>query len=456
MPILVQSFLNSATKLSTTATTATTVVQLKTLVNAIEGVSTSTMQFYIVNPSTTSTALVSGTLGSYGITTATTIYSSNTISTLAISSGTTLTKNANPPHSNTEIVAPFSAIWSVNYTGALGATNDVSYKLYVTSLGIGSAVTLTSHYGDNSVTAGNFLYDTYGTSLGIIKGNTTIDNYMAQAAAVCGSLSNSVITAATYKGTWNAFTNTPTLTDGVGTLGDAYDTTTSGTSGAYPTYVEQDWRIYDGSVWQRVAKTTTTEWTITLAAAGLSDKAARQLAKLELAQLRRQAGGDTSATFYTSRNIYDIDLLADKYTSPTSTVGTTSTLVIGRPWFAPFIGMDDPANAAEPEATAWVLMDGPFYNTPGDPGSGFVGGQSWRKMAPIGYAPYGRETYIYGDEKVHFDGTWRYENTFGAGFSIATGGTEGQYPWQATWTGSYTGAKITSTYVKTTNYPTVP
>ena len=145
MAILVQSFLNSATRLSTTATTATTVAQLKTLVNAIEGVTTSTMQFYIVNPSTTSTTLVSGTLGSYGITTATTIYSSNTIST---------------------------------------ATN----------------------------------------------------------------------------------------------------------------------------------------------------KADRQLAKLELAQLRRQAGGNSSATFYRSFNVYNVDLLADKYTSNTSTVGTTSTLVTHRPW----------------------------------------------------------------------------------------------------------------------------
>ena len=146
MPILVQSFLNSATKLSTTATTSTTVAQLKTLVNVLEGVSTSTMQFYIVNPSTTSTVLVSGTLGSYGITTATTIYSSNTISS-----------------------------------------------------------------------------------------------------------------------------------------------------------------------------TSTT-------------KAARQIAKLGLAQLRKQAGGDTSSTFYKSRNIYNVDLLADKYTSNTSTIGTTSTLVSGRPW----------------------------------------------------------------------------------------------------------------------------
>lgn len=81
MAILVQSFLNSATKLSIAATTSTTVSQLKTLVNTAEGVSTSVMQFYFINSNNTATALVSGTLGSYGITTSTVIYSSNTIST---------------------------------------------------------------------------------------------------------------------------------------------------------------------------------------------------------------------------------------------------------------------------------------------------------------------------------------------------------------------------------------
>ena len=145
MTIQVQSFLNSATKLSTTATTATTVAQLKTLVNVLEGVSTSIMEFYIINPSTTSTALVSSTLGSYGVTTATTIYSSNTIST---------------------------------------STNKVD----------------------------------------------------------------------------------------------------------------------------------------------------RQLAKLELAQLRRQSAGNTTTNYYRVYNTYDVDLLADKYASNTSTVGTTSTLVVHRPW----------------------------------------------------------------------------------------------------------------------------
>ena len=147
MAILVQSFLNSATKLSLAATTATTVLQLKNLVNTAEGVSTAVMQFYIIDPATTTaTVLVSGTLGSYGITTATTIYSSNTISSTA---------------------------------------------------------------------------------------TTKVD---------------------------------------------------------------------------------------------------RQLAKLELAQLRRQAGGNTTTNYYRLYNVYDVDLLADKYTSNTSTVGTTSTLVTHRPW----------------------------------------------------------------------------------------------------------------------------
>lgn len=121
----------------------------------------------------------------------------------------------------------------------------------------------------------------------------------------------------------------------------------------------------------------------------------------------------------------------------------------------PQIGSDDPLNAAEPDATAWVLMDGPLYNTPGVPSSGFIGGQSWRKMSPIGYLPYGAETYIYGDEYVRWNGSfWAYGNNTLGDFTISYNAFP--YPWLATWTNGYTAAKITSTYVKTTNYPAVP
>jgi hypothetical protein len=120
----------------------------------------------------------------------------------------------------------------------------------------------------------------------------------------------------------------------------------------------------------------------------------------------------------------------------------------------PVIGGDNPANAAEPNATAWVLMDGPWYNTPNVPSSGFVGGQSWRKMAPIGYAPYGRETYVYpsGDEVVRYEtGVWLYlNNNIG---EIARAYGEAEYPWLATWNNGFRAGKITGSYNKLENYP---
>lgn len=63
----------------------------------------------------------------------------------------------------------------------------------------------------------------------------------------------------------------------------------------------------------------------------LPTKEDRQLAKLELAQLRRQAGGDTSSTYYRLYNTYDVDLLADKYIG-NNTVNVTNTLTVHRPW----------------------------------------------------------------------------------------------------------------------------
>jgi hypothetical protein len=180
----------------------------------------------------------------------------------------------------------------------------------------------------------------------------------------------------------------------------------------------------------------------------LATKELKQKAKLDLATLDRVAAGESRVT-------YDLTELPTQF-SDNSIIDNPNTggLVVGRPWISLFIGMDDPANAAESDATAWVLMDGPFYNTPGNPGSGFVGGQSWRKMAPA--APVnGKTSYVYGDESVNWTGSvWQYTNTSRGVISSSTDNVT--YPWLATWTNGFTAAKITGTYVKTTNYPAVP
>lgn len=58
----------------------------------------------------------------------------------------------------------------------------------------------------------------------------------------------------TFKGAWNAATNTPTLADGTGTAGDVYRVSVAGTqnlgSGAQ-TFFVGDFVIYNGSIWQR-------------------------------------------------------------------------------------------------------------------------------------------------------------------------------------------------------------
>jgi hypothetical protein len=62
------------------------------------------------------------------------------------------------------------------------------------------------------------------------------------------------IGALNYKGTWNASTNTPTITSSVGTKGDYYVVSVGGTTAinGISNWGVGDWITFNGSVWQRV------------------------------------------------------------------------------------------------------------------------------------------------------------------------------------------------------------
>ena len=62
------------------------------------------------------------------------------------------------------------------------------------------------------------------------------------------------IGALNYKGTWNASTNTPTLTSSTGTKGDYYVVSVAGTTtlDGISNWGIGDWVTYNGAVWQRV------------------------------------------------------------------------------------------------------------------------------------------------------------------------------------------------------------
>jgi hypothetical protein len=59
----------------------------------------------------------------------------------------------------------------------------------------------------------------------------------------------------------------------------------------------------------------------------------RQLQKLEIAQKKRQAGGDTSKIYYRTLNTYDVNELPNPYNGNDSAPDDgATTLVDGRPW----------------------------------------------------------------------------------------------------------------------------
>ena len=57
-----------------------------------------------------------------------------------------------------------------------------------------------------------------------------------------------------YKGTWDASTNSPLLTDGVGDNGDVYRVSVAGTQNLGSgniTFAAGDWIIYNGTIWEK-------------------------------------------------------------------------------------------------------------------------------------------------------------------------------------------------------------
>jgi hypothetical protein len=69
------------------------------------------------------------------------------------------------------------------------------------------------------------------------------------------TVGTSVTTGAlSYQGTWNASTNTPTLTSSVGTLNNYYLVSVAGSTNlnGITDWNVGDWAIFNGSVWQKV------------------------------------------------------------------------------------------------------------------------------------------------------------------------------------------------------------
>ena len=85
---------------------------------------------------------------------------------------------------------------------------------------------------------------------------TSADSILTAMGKIQGQI-NGLAGGSTYKGTWNAATNTPTIVSSVGTGGDYYIVSVAGTTNINGTasWDVGDWIIFDGTVWQKVDNT---------------------------------------------------------------------------------------------------------------------------------------------------------------------------------------------------------
>ena len=127
-----------------------------------------------------------------------------------------------------------------------------------TTLTAGTGITITNGAGSitPSITATGVTAGTYGSS-------SVIPVLTINAQGQVTSISTQATNAPAYQGTWNANTNSPTLTSSVGTSGYYYVVTTAGntTLNGVSGWNIGDWVIFSNGAWQKIPGSTTESFT---------------------------------------------------------------------------------------------------------------------------------------------------------------------------------------------------
>ena len=141
-------------------------------------------------------------------------------------------------------------------TDAQAAIDEVEARLDTAETNIttaqGSADANTTDIADIRTTQGTSDGD---TDMGTFTGSTLSDN--SDVKTLLQELEDAVEAvggALVFAGTWNADTNTPTLSDGTGTQGNFYIVDTAGTTSldGISDWSVNDWAIFDGTVWRKI------------------------------------------------------------------------------------------------------------------------------------------------------------------------------------------------------------
>lgn len=132
-----------------------------------------------------------------------------------------------------------------------GALNMNSHKITNVTTPTNSGDAANKGYVD-----GRTVVTSVNGNSGVITSIATLD---AEGKLSATQIPTSLTGAVVYKGTWDASTNTPTLSNGVGTAGWEYAVSAAGTvdfGAGGIAFVAGDWVIYNGTIWEKIPSNT--------------------------------------------------------------------------------------------------------------------------------------------------------------------------------------------------------
>ena len=284
------------------------------------------------------------------------------------------------------------------------------------------------------------------TGVNITGGTVVATDTILEAFGKVQNQINGLVGGSIYKGTWNAATNTPTITSGVGNTGWYYIVSVSGSTNidGITDWNLGDWIIFDGTAWQQVDNTDAVVSVngYTGAVSLVSSDVPEGLTNLYFTNARARGavsltttGSSGAATYDSGTGVFNIPNYAPDLSGYVPYTGATSAVNLG-PYDLTVNGVLVGKGAGTGGESVILGYEALRLNTTGYRNVAIGARPLWNNTTGVGNVAIGAETLIsaisgniniaIGDNTAKYITTGSYNTVIGPGSGL-NGLTTGSY-----------------------------